>query len=343
MIRKLKSGLSEGSRLEIDRDVGKVVDGILTDIAMRGDAAVRELSETLDTWSPPAFLLSQDDIADCMRSLPSESVADIQFAQAQIRNFALAQRVCIRDLEIETLPGVTLGHRNLPVNSVGCYVPGGRYPLVASAHMGVVTAKAAGVKRVIACTPPFEGKPNAATVTAMHVAGADEIYILGGVQAIGAMALGIDEIAPVDMIVGPGNTYVAEAKRQLFGRVGIDLLAGPTETLIIADGSCDAEMAAVDLLGRAEHGPDSTAVLLTNSTRLAAELPWAIEALLRWLPAADVARIAWDRCGQVILVDSIEELLTEADRIASEHVQVITITADPDYFLANLTNYGRYS
>jgi sulfopropanediol 3-dehydrogenase len=273
-----------------------------------------------------------------VRSLPAGTIEDIRFAQTQIRNFALAQRACLTDLEIETLPGVVLGHRNIPVQSVGCYVPGGRYPMVASAHMSVVTAKAAGVPRVVACAPPFGGKPHPAIVAAMHLAGADEIYALGGVQAIAAMGLGTDELTAVDMIVGPGNAYVAEAKRQLFGRVGIDLLAGPTETLIIADESCDAEMAAVDLIGQAEHGPGSPAILLTSSERLAREVPQAIEQLLAWLPTADVARVAWQNCGEIILVDTTEELLAEADRIASEHVQVLT--QDPEVFLERLRNYG---
>jgi sulfopropanediol 3-dehydrogenase len=338
MIRRIKSGLSAETKAENSTQVRNTVEGILGDIAARGGGAVREYSAKFDQWSPPQFRLTADEIADCVRSIPSSTIEDIKFAQTQIRNFALAQRDCLKDLEIETLPGVVLGHRNLPVNSVGCYIPGGRYPMVASAHMSVVTAKAAGVKRIISCAPPFGGKPHPAIVTAMHLGGADEIYAFGGVQAIGAMALGTEEVAAVDMIVGPGNAYVAEAKRQLFGRVGIDLLAGPTETLIIADDSCDAEMAAVDLIGQAEHGPGSPAVLLTNSERLANDVPQAIETLLAWLRTADVARKAWENCGEIILVDSLAELLQEADRIASEHVQVLT--RDPDYFLENLSNYG---
>ncbi|MFZ9061673.1 MAG: histidinol dehydrogenase, partial [Steroidobacteraceae bacterium] len=288
--------------------------------------------------SPESFRLSEADIAQAVESLPGQTLDDIRFAQAQIRNFALVQRAALQDVEVETLPGVVLGHRNIPVNAVGCYVPGGRYPMVASAHMSVVTARAAGVKRVIAAAPPFGGKPHPAIVAAMHLAGADEIYALGGVQAVAAMALGTESIAPVDMIVGPGNAYVAEAKRQLFGRVGIDLLAGPTETLIIADDSCDPEMAAVDLIGQAEHGPGSPAVLLTNSESLARETPAAVEKLLSWLPTADVARVAWNECGEIILCDTLEEMVAEADRIASEHVQVLT--RDPDYFLERMTNYG---
>ena len=338
MIRRIKTGLSAETKAENTLQVRNTVEGILGDIAARGGAAVREFSQKFDQWAPPTFRLTQQEIEDCVRSLPKSTIEDIEFAQTQIRRFALAQKECLKDLEVETLPGVVLGHRNIPVNSVGCYIPGGRYPMVASAHMSVVTAKAAGVKRIIACAPPFGGKPHPAIVTAMHMGGANEIYAFGGVQAIGAMALGTDEVAPVDMIVGPGNAYVAEAKRQLFGRVGIDLLAGPTETLIIADDTCDAEMAAVDLIGQAEHGPGSPAVLLTNSARLAAELPRAVETLLGWLPTADVARKAWENCGEIILVDTVEELVSEGDRIASEHVQILT--RDPDYFLRHMTNYG---
>ena len=338
MIRRLKAGLSAATKAENTVQVRNTVEGILADIAERGGAAVRDFSQKFDQWSPAQFRLTSAEIADCVRSVPSSTIDDIRFAQTQIRQFALAQKDCLKDLEVETMPGVVLGHRNIAVNSVGCYIPGGRYPMVASAHMSVVTAKAAGVKRIVSCAPPFGGKPHPAIVTAMHLGGADEIYAFGGVQAIGAMALGTDEVAPVDMIVGPGNAYVAEAKRQLFGRVGIDLLAGPTETLIIADDTCDAEMAAVDLIGQAEHGPGSPAVLLTNCARLAAEVPRAIETLLGWLPTADVARQAWEKCGEILLVDTVDELVTEADRIASEHVQVLT--RDPDYFLNHMSNYG---
>ncbi|MDP9084997.1 MAG: histidinol dehydrogenase [Pseudomonadota bacterium] len=338
MIQRLKTGISNETRAEDGAQVRAVVEKILGDIAARGSAAVREYSSRFDAWSPARFRLTKSEIEDCVRSIPADTIRDIEFAQTQIRNFALAQRECIKDLEIETMPGIVLGHRNVPVESVGCYVPGGRYPMVASAHMSVVTAKAANVRRVVACAPPFAGQPHPAIVTAMHLGGADEIYAFGGVQAIGAMALGTEDIAAVDMIVGPGNAYVAEAKRQLFGRVGIDLLAGPTETLIIADDTCDAEMAAVDLIGQAEHGPGSPAILLTNSASLAANVPKAISTLLKWLPTADVARKAWDNCGEIILVDTIDELVQEADRIASEHVQVIT--RDPNYFLHHLRNYG---
>lgn len=338
MIRYLKSGQTAAVKAENSLQVRNTVETILNEIGTRGEAAVREYSEKFDKWSPKSFRLSEKEIANCLSALPAQVVEDIKFAQTQIRNFALAQKAALQDVEVETLPGVVLGHKNLPVNSVGCYVPGGRYPMVASAHMSVVTAKAAGVKRIIATAPPFEGAPHPAIVAAMHLGGADEIYALGGVQAVAAMALGTETIASVDMIVGPGNAYVAEAKRQLFGRVGIDLLAGPTETLIIADDTCDAEMAAVDLIGQAEHGPGSPAVLLTNSAKLASETPAAIEKLLSWLPTAAIARDAWQNNGEIILCDTVDELVAEADRIASEHVQVLT--KDPDYFLNHMTNYG---
>jgi len=338
MIRHLKSGQSAEAKAESSAQVRSTVEAILADIAARGEAAVREYSEKFDKWSPPSFKLSESEIAECVRALPSGVIDDIKFAQTQIRNFALTQRAALQDVEVQTLPGVVLGHKNIPVNSVGCYVPGGRYPMVASAHMSVVTAKAAGVKRIIASAPPFGGKPHPAIVAAMHFGGADEIYAFGGVQAIAAMALGTENIAPVDMLVGPGNAFVAEAKRQLFGRVGIDLLAGPTETLIIADDTCDAEMAAVDLIGQAEHGPGSPAILLTNSAKLAGETPAAIEKLLSWLPTATIARQAWQNCGEIILCDTLEEMVQEADRVASEHVQVLT--RDPEYFLQRLTNFG---
>ncbi len=338
MIRQIKAGQPAAVKAENSQKVRGTVESILADISARGERAVREYSEKFDQWSPPAFRLTVGEIEECLRSLPKQVIADIEFAQTQIRNFALAQRAALEDIEVQTLPGVVLGHKNIPVNSVGCYVPGGRYPMVASAHMSVVTAKAAGVKRIVAAAPPFGGKPHPAIVAAMHLGGADEIYALGGVQAVAAMAVGTESLQAVDMIVGPGNAYVAEAKRQLFGRVGIDLLAGPTETLIIADDSCDPEMAAVDLIGQAEHGPGSPAVLLTTSATLAAAVPAAIEKLLGWLPTADVARVAWQNCGEIILCDNVDEMVQEADRIASEHVQVIT--REPDYFLSHLTNYG---
>ncbi|HEY4044289.1 MAG TPA: histidinol dehydrogenase [Rhodopila sp.] len=338
MIRVLKHGATEAEKTAADRQVRQTVEGILEDVAARGDAAVRDLSAKFDKWEPAAFRLRPDEIQSLMDSLPEQVITDIKFAQAQIRRFALAQKDALRDIEIETLPGIRLGHRNIPVGSVGCYVPGGRYPMVASAHMSVLTAKVAGVKRVAACTPPLNGVPPAATVAAMALGGADEIYLLGGIQAVAAMGLGTETIAPVDMLVGPGNAFVAEAKRQLFGRVGIDLLAGPTETLIIADDSADVEMCATDLLGQAEHGPTSPAVLLTTSTRIADCIQAEIERQLAVLPTADIASVAWRDHGQVILCDSDDELVSEADRIASEHVQVLT--REPRWFLERMTNYG---
>jgi len=338
MIRQLKNSKTAEGRLENQAQVRATVETILADILARGDAAVLEYSEKFDHWSPASFRLGAQQIEDCVRALPPRAIEDIRFAQTQIRNFAQIQKDALREVEVETLPGVVLGHKNIPVNSVGCYVPGGKYPMVASAHMSVVTAKVAGVKRVIAAAPPFEGRPSPAIVAAMHLGGADEIYCLGGVQAVMAMALGTGQIAPVDMIVGPGNAYVAEAKRQLFGRIGIDLLAGPTETLIIADDSCDAETAATDLLGQAEHGPTSPAILLTTSAALAQALPAEIERQLAVLSTAPVARVAWRDYGEIILCDTDQEMVQEADRIASEHVQVMT--RDPDYFLRHMTNYG---
>ena len=338
MINELKSGLTEEARDEADAKVKQTVEGILADIKARGDAAVRDLSRRFDNWSPGSFRLTEDEIAGAVASLPDQTVKDITFAQVQIRNFAEHQKAALQDVEVGTLPGVVLGHKNIPVESVGCYVPGGRYPMVASAHMSVLTAKVAGVSRVVACTPPIDGGIPAATVTAMHLAGADEINILGGVQAVAAMALGTESIAPVDMLVGPGNAFVAEAKRQLFGRVGIDLLAGPTETLIVADETCDAEMAATDLLGQAEHGPTSPAVLLSLSRALAEAVPAEIERQLETLETADVAGEAWRRHGRIIVVDTLEEAVQVADEIASEHVQILT--GNPQYFLDNLKNYG---
>ena len=338
MIRILKQGATEAGKNEAAREVRQTVESILEDVGARGDVAVRALSARFDRWEPATFRLRPDEIQSLMDSLPRQVIADIEFAQAQIRRFAQAQKDALRDIEIETLPGIRLGHKNIPVNSVGCYVPGGRYPMVASAHMSVLTAKVAGVKRVAACTPPLNGVPPAATVAAMALAGADEIYLLGGIQAVAAMALGTETIAPVDMLAGPGNAFVAEAKRQLFGRVGIDLLAGPTETLIIADDTADVEMCATDLLGQAEHGPTSPAVLLTTSDKLAAGIQAEIERQLAVLPTADIASVAWRDHGQVILCDTADELLAEADRIASEHVQVLT--RDPRWFLDRLTNYG---
>lgn len=338
MARWLKEGIDPDIKQKADAQVRKTVEDILEDIDTRGDAAVRDLSSKFDNWSPDSYRLSRDEIDACYKELDEQAISDIRFAQEQVRNFAQIQKDALQDVEVETLPGVTLGHKNVPVNSVGCYIPGGKYPLIASAHMSVVTAKVAGVPRIIATAPPFEGRPHPAIVVAMDMAGADEIYSLGGVQGIGAMAIGTETIAPVDMIVGPGNAYVAEAKRQLFGRVGIDLFAGPTETLIIADESVDEDFCAADLLGQAEHGPTSPAVLLTNSEGLARRTMEAVERQLEWLPTADVAGEAWREYGQVIVCDSYEEMVEVADDIASEHVQVMT--KDPDYFLDNMTNYG---
>ncbi|ELA7314118.1 histidinol dehydrogenase [Vibrio alginolyticus] len=339
MARILKNGITEEASASNDAKVRQIVENILADIESKGDSAVRELSEKFDNWSPEQFRLSEEQIQACVDALDESTRHDIEFAQQQVRNFAQIQRDSMKDVEVETMPGVVLGHKNIPVNSVGCYIPGGKYPLVASAHMSVLTAKVAGVKRVIACAPPFNGQPNVAIVAAMAMAGADEIYCFGGVQAVGAMALGTETIAPVDMIVGPGNAFVAEAKRQLFGRVGIDLFAGPTETLVIADEKgCDPELAAADLLGQAEHGYNSPAVLLTNSETFAQETIKEIERQLTILPTAEVAGKAWADYGQVIVCDSYEEMVEVADDIASEHVQVMT--EDPKYFLDNMTNYG---
>ncbi|MEN7341844.1 MAG: histidinol dehydrogenase [Pseudomonadota bacterium] len=338
MIKVLKEGISAEASADMDARVKATVEGILADVNQRGDEAVRELSENFDNWSPASFRLSQEEIDACIGRLSAQTLDDIRFAQKQIRHFAEIQRAALKDVEEETFPGVILGHKNIPVNSVGCYVPGGKYPMVASAHMSVLTAKVAGVQRVIACAPPHNGAPNDAIVAAMSMAGADEIYCLGGVQAVSAMALGTETIDSVDMIVGPGNAYVAEAKRQLYGRVGIDLFAGPTETLVIADDTCDGEMAATDLLGQAEHGLNSPAVLLTNSQTLVDQTLTEIDRQLETLETADVAGPAWRDYGQIILCDTYEEMLAEADRIASEHVQVMT--KDPDYFLNNMTNYG---
>ncbi|TKE95860.1 histidinol dehydrogenase [Vibrio kanaloae] len=339
MARILKHGITEEASASNNAQVRQTVENILSDIEKKGDSAVRELSEKFDNWSPEQFRLTEEQIQACVDALDESTKHDIEFAQTQVRNFAQIQRDSMHDVEVETMPGVVLGHKNVPVNSVGCYIPGGKYPLVASAHMSVLTAKVAGVKRVIACAPPFNGQPNVAIVAAMAMAGADEIYCFGGVQAVGAMALGTETIAPVDMIVGPGNAFVAEAKRQLFGRVGIDLFAGPTETLVIADEEgCDPELAAADLLGQAEHGYNSPAVLLTNSETFAEETVKEVERQLTILPTAEIAGKAWENYGQVILCDSYEEMVEVADDLASEHVQVMT--KDPKYFLDNMTNYG---
>jgi sulfopropanediol 3-dehydrogenase len=338
MIRYLKSGTSTEARAEADRKVRETVEQTLAAIETRGDDAVRELSEKFDSWSPASFRLTQAEIEQAMSEVSAQDLEDIRFAQAQIRKFAEAQLASMQTVEVETRPGVVLGHKHLPVNAVGCYVPGGAYPMVASAHMSVLTAKVAGVKRVVAAAPPYKGKPHPAIVTAMHLAGADEILVLGGVQAVGAMAIGTESIAPVDMLVGPGNAFVAEAKRQLFGRVGIDLFAGPTETLVIADDTVDGLLCATDLLGQAEHGPTSPAALLTNSEALAKETMAAIDELLTKLPTAEIARQAWENYGEIIVCDTHEEMLQVADEMAYEHVQVMT--EDPELYLQQLTNYG---
>ena len=338
MARYLKRGQPADVTAREDDRVRKAVEDIIADIGARGDRALRDYSERFDRWSPDSFRLDAGTIEACRKSLSSRVIEDIRFAQAQIRNFAQAQRDALQDVEVETLPGVVLGHRNIPVNSVGCYVPGGKYPMVASAHMSVVTARVAGVNRIAAAAPPYRGAPSAAIVTAMDMAGADEIYCLGGVQAVAAMALGTESIEPADMIVGPGNAYVAEAKRQLFGRVGIDLLAGPTETLVIADDSVDGELCAADLLGQAEHGPTSPAILLTDSEPLARDTIAEVQRQLGVLPTAEIAGVAWRDHGQVIVCESVEEMVRVADEIAAEHVQVMT--RDPGYFLEKMTNYG---
>ncbi len=338
MIRHLKATKSVKERADDDAGVKAKVESILADIAARGDAAVRELSQQFDNYAPATFRLNDVDIEAALSQVTKRDLDDIRFAQTQVRNFAQHQKAALRDIEVETLPGVILGHRNIPVNSVGCYVPGGKYPMVASAHMSVVTAKVAGVKRVIASAPPMGGKPHPAIVAAMHMAGADEIYCLGGIQSVGAMALGTEQIAPVDMLVGPGNAFVAEAKRQLYGRVGIDLFAGPTETMVIADDTVDAEICATDLLGQAEHGPTSPAVLITTSEKLARATMAEIERLLTILPTAGIARVAWADYGEVILCDSYDEMLEQANAMAFEHVQVMTNR--DDWFLQNMTNYG---
>ena len=338
MARWLKRGMDASAIKAADAKVRGTVEQILADVEARRDVAVRELSERFDKWSPASFKLTPQEIECAISQVSKRDLDDIKFAQAQVRNFAQSQRATLQDLEVETLPGVILGHRHIPVQSIGCYVPGGRYPMVASAHMSIVTARVAGVARIAACAPPHKGGPHPAIVAAMHFAGADDIYVLGGVQAIAAMALGTETIAPVDMLVGPGNAYVAEAKRQLFGRVGIDLLAGPTETLIIADETVDGEICATDLLGQAEHGPTSPAILVTNSEKLARDTMAEVERLLSILPTADAAGKAWADFGEVIVCDDQSEMVREADRIASEHVQVMT--RDPDYFLANMKNYG---
>jgi len=336
MATHLKRRIAKETTDEMDLKVRATVEAILADVKKRGDAAVREYSEKFDRWVPRK--LSKGELDAILAKVKPETIADIKFAQEQIRNFAQHQRAAIRDIEVETLPGVRLGHRNIAVESVGCYVPGGRYPMVASAHMSIVTARTAGVKRIVACTPPNQGEPHAETIAAMVLGGADEIHVLGGVQAIAAMALGTATIAPVDMLCGPGNAYVAEAKRQLFGQVGIDLFAGPTEILVIADESADVEMIATDLLGQAEHGPTSPAICITTSKKIAETLEGEIQRQLKILPTADVAGVAWRDYGEIILVSSREEAVREADRVAAEHVEVLC--ENPRFFLERMRNYG---
>lgn len=338
MINYLKKGKQEGEKKEFLQQVKTTVETIIEDIENNGDAAVAQYSEKFDKWNPQSFKLSKDDIAKCYEQVEDSVIEDIKWAQTQVRNFAQIQRDSMKDVEVETIPGVILGHKHIPMESVGCYVPGGKYPLVASAHMSVVTAKVAGVKRVIAAAPPFNGKPSPEIVVAMDLAGADEIYCFGGVQAIAAMAIGTETIAPVDMIVGPGNAFVAEAKRQLFGRVGIDLFAGPTETLVIADESVDGELCAADLLGQAEHGPTSPAILLTNSEKLANDTLKEVERQLTILPTAEVAGEAWRVHGEVIVCDTYEEMIEVANDLAFEHVQIMT--KNVPYFKENMRNFG---
>ncbi|MEE2951911.1 MAG: histidinol dehydrogenase [Pseudomonadota bacterium] len=337
-ITYLKRGKPEAERSEDDAKVRGVVEATLKDIETRGDQAVRELSEKFDRYAPQDFRLSESEIESLIGKLSARELADIRFAQEQVKRFAAAQRASITDIEIETLPGVVLGHKTIPVQSVGCYVPGGKFPMVASAHMSVATASVAGVPRIIAATPPFRGEPNPGVIAAMHLGGAHEIYVLGGIQAIGAMALGTETIDPVHMLVGPGNAFVAEAKRQLFGRVGIDLFAGPTETMVIADDTVDAEMCATDLLGQAEHGYNSPAVLVTRSRRLAEATLEEIERILTILPTRETAAKSWEDYGEVILCDSYDEMLDVANDIASEHVQVMTDR--DDWFLEKMHSYG---
>ena len=337
-ITYLKTGKPDEERAQDDAQTKATVENILRDIEIRGDKAVRDLSAKFDNYTPKNFKLNDQEISNLIGTLSERELSDIKFAQTQVRNFAQAQRESMLDIEIETLPGVILGHKNIPVQSVGCYVPGGKFPMVASAHMSVLTASVAGVPRIIACTPPFKGKPNAAAIAAMHLGGAHEIYVMGGIQAVGAMAIGTETVEPVHMLVGPGNAFVAEAKRQLFGRVGIDLFAGPTETMVIADDTVDAELCATDLLGQAEHGYNSPAVLVTNSEKLAKDTIKEIDRLLKIIPTADTAGKSWEDYGEVILCETYDDMLKIADEIASEHVQVMTDR--DDWFLEHMTCYG---
>lgn len=334
----IKQGLTDTAKREHNKKVQNIVENALNDIEKNGDSAVRKMSENFDGWSPETFRLSRADIESAYAELSEQDIADITFAQTQVRTFAEHQLNSMHDLEVETLPGVILGHKHLPIEAVGCYIPGGKYPMLASANMSVLTAKVAGCKRVIACAPPFNGRPHPAIVATMDMAGADEIYCLGGIQAIGAMAIGTETIASVDMLVGPGNAFVAETKRQLFGRVGIDLFAGPTETLVICDDTVDVELVATDLLGQAEHGPTSPSICVTTSEKIANALPTEIERQLQTLATADIARVSWNDCGGIILCKDNAEMLAVADDIASEHVQIMT--NDDDYFVDNMKHYG---
>jgi len=337
-ITYLKKGKTDAAKAVDDAEVSEIVKKTLKSIEDRGDKAVREFAEKFDNYSPVSFKLSQSEIDSLIQQVSTQDLEDIKFAQEQVRNFAQAQRNSMQDIEVETMPGVILGHKNIPVQSVGCYIPAGKFPMVASAHMSVVTASVAKVPRIIACTPPYKGTPNPAVIAAMHLGGAHEIYVIGGIQAVGAMALGTETIDPVDMLVGPGNAFVAEAKRQLFGKVGIDLFAGPTETMVIADDTVDAELCATDLLGQAEHGYNSPAVLVTNSESLALKTISEIDRILKILPTAETASVSWEEYGEIILCDSYNEMLDIANEIASEHVQIMTDR--DDWFLENMHSYG---
>ena len=338
MIKYIKKRSDSNNASEDKSSIEETVRSILGDIRKRGDAALEHYSGYFDNWNPENFRLSQEEIDTAISKLSESEIEDIRFAQNQIRNFAQKQLETMNELEVETLPGVFLGHKHIPIENVGCYVPGGRYPMVASAHMSVLTAKVAGAKRVIACAPPYNGGAHPATIAAMHFAGADEIYLIGGVQAIGAMGIGTEKIESVNMIVGPGNSYVAEAKKQMFGEIGIDLIAGPTETLVIADDTSDGEICATDLLGQAEHGPTSPAILITDSERLAEDTLNEIHRLLKILPTANITKGSWENFGEIILCKDQEDMLIEANKLAYEHVQVMT--KDPSYFLKNLKNFG---
>ncbi|MDC0482904.1 histidinol dehydrogenase [Candidatus Thioglobus sp.] len=337
-ITYLKKGKTDAAKAIDDAEVSEIVKNTLRSIEDRGDEAVREFAEKFDNYTPKSFKLTQTEIDNLIKQVSTQDLEDIKFAQEQVRNFAQAQRDSMKDIEVETMPGVILGHKNIPVQSVGCYIPAGKFPMVASAHMSVVTASVAKVPRIIACTPPYKGSPNPAVIAAMHLGGAHDIYVIGGIQAVGAMALGTETIDPVDMLVGPGNAFVAEAKRQLFGKVGIDLFAGPTETMVIADETVDAELCATDLLGQAEHGYNSPAVLVTNNKNLAEETISEIDRILTILPTAETASVSWEEYGEIILCDSYDEMLDVANEIASEHVQVMTDR--DDWFLENMHSYG---